>query len=172
MTAGDIPWCYPHTVKWSKAGFVCLLAGCVTSQQHGSVCQGQFCPDMLTCCNTKVEITDQTFYPTQTHFTGTGPTSTSADPKTPGASQGSHRSASLKIPTTQARTEPRILRSQGGQLNHKANEAVQNITAMFTKSVKYKSTHTTEDAHHWLTVRCPVYLLGARCCLWNRRGQL
>ena len=59
-------------------------------------------------------------------------TSPSADPITPGARQGSHWSAKFevtgmtrpgKIPS-QARFEPRIFRSRGGRLNHKANEAV------------------------------------------------
>ena len=38
---------------------VCLLIGCLTSQQHASVSHGQICSDNFTCCNTKRRI--QTF---------------------------------------------------------------------------------------------------------------
>ena len=70
-----------------------MLVGCLTSQQHTSVPQGRICSDMFTCCHTEVEVADQTFYLTKSHYTDTGPTSPSADPITPGAWQGSHWSA-------------------------------------------------------------------------------
>ena len=73
--------------------WVCLLVGCLTSQQHASVSQGRICSDNLTCCHTETEVADQTFYLTQSQYTDTGPTSPSADPITPGAWQGSHCSA-------------------------------------------------------------------------------
>ena len=72
--------------------FVCWLLGCLTSQQHASVSQGRICTDNFTCCHTEIEVADQTFHLTQSHYTDTGPTSPSADPITPGAWQGSHRS--------------------------------------------------------------------------------
>ena len=105
---------------------VCLLAGCLTSQQHASVCQGRVCTDNFTCCHTEIEAADQTFYLTQSQCTDTGPTCPSTYPITPGAWQGSHWSANFsvtgmtrpgKIPS-QARFEPRIFRSRGGRLNH------------------------------------------------------
>ena len=71
------------------------LVGCLTSQQHASVSQGRICSDICTCCHTEIEVADQTFHPTQSQYTDTGPTSPSADLITPGARQGSHWSASL-----------------------------------------------------------------------------
>ena len=73
--------------------FVCLLVGCLTSQQHASVSQGRICSDNFTCCHTEIEVADQTFYLTQSQYTDTGPTSPSADPIAPGAWHGSHWSA-------------------------------------------------------------------------------
>ena len=76
---------------------VCLLVGCLTSQQQASVSQGRICSDNLTCCHTEIEVADQTFYLTQSQYTDTGPTSPSADPITPGAWQGSHWSANFEV---------------------------------------------------------------------------
>ena len=74
--------------------FVCLLVGCLTSQQHVSVSQGRICSDSFTCCHAEIEVADPTFYLTQSQCTDTGPTSPSADPM-PGAWQGGHRSANF-----------------------------------------------------------------------------
>ena len=74
---------------------VCLLVGCLTSQQQASVSQGRICSDNFTCCHTEIEVADPTFYLTQSQYTDTGPTSPSADPVTPGAWQGSHWSANF-----------------------------------------------------------------------------
>ena len=71
-------------------GNVCLLVGCLTSQQHASVSQGRTCSDIFTCCHTETEVADQTFHLTQSQYTDTGSTSPSADPITPGAWQCSH----------------------------------------------------------------------------------
>ena len=76
---------------------VCLLVGCLTSQQHASVSQGRICTDNFTCCHTEIEAADQTFHLTQSQYTDTGPTSPSADPITPGAWQGSHWSANFEV---------------------------------------------------------------------------
>ena len=62
-----------------------------------SVSQGRICSDNFTCCHTKIEDADQTFYPTQSQYTDTGPTSPSADPITPGAWQGSHWNANFEV---------------------------------------------------------------------------
>ena len=74
---------------------VCLLVGCLTSQQHASVSQGRICTDNFTCRHTEIEAADQTFHLTQSQYTDTGQTSPSADPITPGAWQGSHWSANV-----------------------------------------------------------------------------
>ena len=58
----------------------CLLVGCLTSQQQGSVSQEQICPDKLMCCHTEIEVADPTFYLTQSQYTDYGPTSPCADP--------------------------------------------------------------------------------------------
>ena len=74
-----------------------LFFGCLSSQQHTSVCQGQICTDNFTCCHTEIEAADQTFHLTQSQYTDTGLTSPSADPITPGAWQGSHWSANFQV---------------------------------------------------------------------------
>ena len=84
-----------HLPKWPKLNAVCLLVGCLTSQQQASVSQGRICSDNFTCCHTEIEVADPTFYLTQSQYTDTGPTSPSADPITPGAWQGSHWSANF-----------------------------------------------------------------------------
>ena len=75
----------------------CLFVGCLTSQQHASVSQGRICTDNFTCCHTEIEAADQTFHLTKSQYTDTGPTSPSADPRTPGAWQGSHWSANFEV---------------------------------------------------------------------------
>ena len=86
--ASDVNW-------YSSDYFVCLLVGCLTSQQQASVSQGRICSDNFTCYHTEIEVADPTFYLTQSQYTDTGPTSPSADPITPGAWQGSHWSANF-----------------------------------------------------------------------------
>ena len=54
------------------------------SQQHACVSQGRICSDNFTCCHTKIQVADQTFYPTQSQYTDTGLTSPSTDPIMPG----------------------------------------------------------------------------------------
>ena len=91
-----------HELKTNQ-GLVCLLVGCLTSQQYASVSQEQICSDTFLCCHTEIEAADQTFYLTQSQYgdpqssswgrkkkTDTGSASPSADPITPGAWQGSH----------------------------------------------------------------------------------
>ena len=82
--------------SWERSGGgggVCLLVGCLTSQQQASVSQGRICKDNFTCCHTEIEVADQTFYLTQSQYTDTGPTSPCADPIMSGPFQGSHWSA-------------------------------------------------------------------------------
>ena len=74
---------------------LCLFVGYLTSQQQASVSQGRICSHNFTCCHTEIEVADPTFYLTQSQYTDTGPTSSSADPITPGAWQGSHWSANF-----------------------------------------------------------------------------
>ena len=74
---------------------VCVLVGCITSQQHAGVSQGRICTDNFTCCHTEIEVAGQTFYLTQSQYTDTGPTSPSTDPIMPGAWQGSDWSANF-----------------------------------------------------------------------------
>ena len=96
--AAKVVQCTIHqqlTVQMSSRAGVCLLVGCLTSQQHASVSQGRICTHNFTCCHTEIEAADQTFHLTQSQYTDTGPTSPSADPITPGAWQGSHWSANF-----------------------------------------------------------------------------
>ena len=77
--------------------FVCLLVGCLTSQQQANVSPGPICSDMFTCCHTEIEVANQTFYLTQSQYTDTGPTSPSVDPISPDAWQGCHWSANFWV---------------------------------------------------------------------------
>ena len=45
-----------------------LFVGCLMSQQHASVSQGRICSDNCMCCQTEIEVADQTFYLTQTSY--------------------------------------------------------------------------------------------------------
>ena len=81
--------------QW-REGLVGLLVGCLMSQQHDSVSQGQISTDNFMCCHTEIGVADQTFYLTQSQYTDTGLTSPSTDPIMPGAWQGSHWSANFK----------------------------------------------------------------------------
>ena len=90
---------------------VCLLVGCLTSQQHASVSQGRIYLDNFTCRHTEIEVADQTFYLTQSQYTDTGPTSPSADPMTPGAWQGSRWNANFEVTgMTRSRKKSRLQR--------------------------------------------------------------
>ena len=57
-------------VPLSHNRIVCLLVGCLLSQQHASVSRGQICLDNFTCCHTEIEVADQTFYLTQSQTRG------------------------------------------------------------------------------------------------------
>ena len=84
-----------------------MWVGCLTSKQHASVSQGRICSDSFTCCHTEMQVADQTFYLTQSHYTDTGPTSPSADLLTPGTWQGSPWSANFEVTgMTQSRKNP------------------------------------------------------------------
>ena len=85
--------------RWRRRGWVCLLGGWLTSQQHASVSQGRICSDKFTCCHTETEVADQTFVSP----------SPSSDPITSGAWQGSHWSASFYVTVM---TRPRKIPSQ------------------------------------------------------------
>ena len=88
-----------------------LFVGCLTSQQHSSVSQGQICSDNFTCCDTEIEAADETFYFTQSQYTDTGPTSCITDPITPGAWQSSHWSVNFLVT---GMTRPRKIPGQVG----------------------------------------------------------
>ena len=63
-----------HTTVLSnqQTSNVCLLVGCLTSQQHASVSQGRICSDNFTCCHTEIDVGDQTFHLNQSQYTDTG----------------------------------------------------------------------------------------------------
>ena len=58
---------------------------------------GNDLPGKFTCCHTETEVADQTLYLTQPQYTGTRPTSPSADPIMSGTWQGSHWRANLEV---------------------------------------------------------------------------
>ena len=90
-------WCKCVAMVPTILRSVCLFVGCLTSQQQASVSHGRICEDNCTCCHTEIEVVDQTFYLTRSQYTDSGPTSSSADPTTPGAWQGSHWIANFEI---------------------------------------------------------------------------
>ena len=57
-TCGVHEWTNICIVFWVRR--VCLLVGCLTSQQHVSVSQGRICSDSFTCCHTEIQVADQT----------------------------------------------------------------------------------------------------------------
>ena len=75
-------WSFPN-----NCNTLLLFVGC---QQHASVSQEQICSDRFMHCHTETEITDQTFYLTQSQYTDAGSTCPSTDPTMPGAWQGCH----------------------------------------------------------------------------------
>ena len=79
----------------TRPGKALLLVGCLTSQLHAGLSQGRINSDKFTCCYIEIEVTGYTFYLTQTQYIDTRPTSSSADPITPGAWQGSQGSANF-----------------------------------------------------------------------------
>ena len=96
LSFGERAFKHRHgVIENTRYRFVCLLVGCLTSQQQASVSQGRICSDNFACCHTEIDVADPTFYLTQSQYTDTGPTSPSADPITPGAWQGSHWSANF-----------------------------------------------------------------------------
>ena len=69
-----------NTDHSSPLGMDLLLDGCLTSQQHASVSQGQISSDNFTCCHTEIEVADKTFYLNPPHYTDTRPTGSSGYP--------------------------------------------------------------------------------------------
>ena len=67
------------------------------SRRIASVSQGRICSDNCTCCHTETEVTDPTFYLTQSQYTDTEPTSASTGTITPGAWQGSQWSGNCQV---------------------------------------------------------------------------
>ena len=64
---------------------VCLLLGCLTSQQPASAPQG-ICSDEFMCCHTEIEVADQTISVSHSILTPGQP----VPALTPGVWQGSH----------------------------------------------------------------------------------
>ena len=126
--------------------FVCLLVGCLTSQQQASVSQGRICSDNFTCCHTEIEVADQTFYLTQSQYTDTGPTSTSADPITPGAWQGSHWSANFEVT---GMTRPRDL---------PLSRRTRILVCQFLLVAQFIETLTTKSVFFWYRSQRIVHL--------------
>ena len=74
----------------SEEGGDCWLLACLLNVPATGWCiSGTDLLRHFTCCHTEAEAADQTFYLTQSQYVDTGPISPSADPKTPGARQGS-----------------------------------------------------------------------------------
>ena len=126
-----------HTGPEECRDKVCLLVGCLTSQQQAGVSQGRICSDNFTCCHTEIEVADQTSYLTQSQYTDTGPTSPSADPITPGAWQGSHWSANFEV-TGMTRPRKKSRRKRDSNPGSSALEA----DALTTRPTRRSGTGT------------------------------
>ena len=61
----------PRGVNADEEQEECLLVACLTSQQHASVSQGRICSGNFTCFHAEIEVTDVTFYLTQSQYTDT-----------------------------------------------------------------------------------------------------
>ena len=69
-----------YEVKRNKTKHAVLLfVGCITTPQHACRSERQTCPNKCTCCHTEIQDTDRTFYPSQSQYTYTRPTSLNAD---------------------------------------------------------------------------------------------
>ena len=92
----------------------------------------------FTCCHTETEVADQTVYFAHSQYTGTGPTSPSADPITPGAWQGSHWRNNFEVT---GMTRPGRIPSQAG-IEHGS-------------SVLEADALTTRPTRRYTEVSCP-----------------
>ena len=97
-TGRTSPSADPITSGSGDGQTVCWLVGCLTSQQHCSVSQGQTCSDNCTCCCTEIELAYQIFHLTQSQYTDTGRTSPSGDPATPGSGRAATGASGNRIP--------------------------------------------------------------------------
>ena len=95
-----------------------LLVVCLTSQQHVSVFQGRICSHNRKCRRSQIETAQQTFYVTHSQIADTRPTRLSADPRPPGAQQGSHYRTNFKSLLSLTWTEDPPLQNQSGHPYH------------------------------------------------------
>ena len=77
--------------------FFCWLNACLASQPCAGIPRGWSCSDNFTCCHTETEVPGQTFYLTQSLYTGARPASPNPDPISPGAWKGNHRSTNDEV---------------------------------------------------------------------------
>ena len=85
------------------ANFVCLLVGCLASQQQASVSQGHICSENCICRHTETEAADQVFNFNQLWYTDTQLTSPTADPIMPGPSFHHRYDLTWKNPCRESR---------------------------------------------------------------------
>ena len=136
---------------------VCLLVGCLTSQQQANVSQGRICSDNYMCCHTETEVADQTFYLTQSQYTDTGPTSLSTDPITPGAWQGSHCYDSTPKKSRRKRdSNPGSSALEANALPLGQRGGLHEGTNNFKKGEKKRKERKTLRKTHGLFVGCLV----------------
>ena len=77
-----------------------LFIGCLTFRPHARVSQGRICSDKCTCCHTELEVIDTACYLIQSQYTDIRPTSSSADPITPGGWPGNQQCTSRWVTGT------------------------------------------------------------------------
>ena len=135
---------------------------CLTSQQHASVSQTQICLDNCTCCHIEIEVAGQTCYLTRSQYTDNRPTSSSADPISSGAWQGSHWNTVFGItrpgkkPSAKAGIEPRSATLKADTLTTwPTRRYMHNYLRVHTKhthSLSLSLTHTHTHTHPHTTI--------------------
>ena len=108
---------------------------------------GRICSGKCTCCHTEIEVADQTFYLTRSQYTDTGPTSSGADPITPGAWQGSHWNANFlshRYDATRKNSGASGIRTPDLALPRRTRDLKENVTGNQFCWGFFQAAHTTK----------------------------
>ena len=139
---------------------VCLLVGCLTSQQHASVSQGWIYSDNFTCCHTEIRSCRSNFpsHPVTVYWHRANQ-SPSTDPILPGAWQGGHWSANFLSYWYDSTPE----KSRCKQDSNPGSSALEAdaLTTMPTRQSQLNGKkpryHTTQDRRHERHLKLQAY---------------
>ena len=145
-----------------------MFAGCLTSQQHANISQGQTCPNKFMCCSLRWILQIELSTTSSHSILTPGKPIPSTDPIVPGAWQGSHRShwydSTQKNPhSASRRLEQEVMSESSGPMadallkDHQGNPRMVRIMYRCTSERKsfteaaliqlYKHTHTHTHTH-------------------------